>query len=103
MRRLKPCGNYRPRIQRGRQLGEQVETASKVLDEQGEATNEVRALVRQPAVEGFLMGVSPWPMPVAQVYAPWGEVQRTFYRVLFLLTASREEMDEYARRVGASH
>jgi hypothetical protein len=84
-----------------RQLGEQVEAASQVMDEQVEAANEVRALVRQPALEGFLMGVAPWPMPVAQVYAPWGEVQRTFYRVLFLVTASREEMDEYAQRVGA--
>jgi hypothetical protein len=64
-----------------------------------ETMKSAHKFYRNPFLEGVKGGLDPWPMPVAQEYAPWNEVLSTMYRVAFLVTATRAELHAHKLRV----
>lgn len=77
----------------------QINTMTEQLEGQVETAENVLQTYRQPFRQGFLMGVDPLPMPIADEYASWDEVWRTFNMLVFLTTAGEDEWEEHLTRM----
>ena len=77
----------------------QMDTTLHELHQAALRAEQAREIYRNPFRQGFLAGIDPWPMPIAERYAPWREVLDAFYRFSFLAFAGERELLEYQDRV----
>jgi len=83
------------------ELLERLETGRDLVRKQIDVGTDVLGAIRRPGRAGILAGIDPWPMPVAKVYAAPHEVRDALFKVLFLVTATPAETQEYLSRVGS--